>query len=254
MENTLYVALSQQHALRRRMEVVANNLANMNTNGFKAHRMLFNDYMAEANRIGPREQGDQLRLVVDRAVARDVRQGPLEYTNTEFDVAINGPGYFVVDTAMGPRYTRDGALQLDADRQLVDRNGLVLQNRDGGGIRVPDDAQEVTISGDGTVTVRLTADNAAPPIAIGQIRVVQFENEFELDTLGNGLLVSNERPETIEFPNLVQGMLEGSNVQGVLEMTEMIEVSRAYSRASKVVTDEHERIRRAIQGLGSTRA
>lgn len=254
MESTLTAALTRQHGLRRQMEVIANNLANMNTTGFQSQRMLFREFVVDGNRIGTNDPTQRLSLVIDEAITRDLRPGAMETTGAPLDLALQSDGYFVVETASGPRYTRNGSFKLSTEGLLVDRNGFPVSTVDGNTIQVPDNPGDITISGTGTVTVRPAGDADAEGQQVGQIAVVRFDNEFELDPLGNGLLASNEVATPVANPRIVQGMLERSNVEPITEMTMMIDVSRAYSRASKIVSDEHDRIRRAVQSLGQLRA
>src|SRR5262245_10619145 len=120
METPIYIALSRQETLRRQMDVIANNIANMNTTGYKSQRMLFLEYLEQPAR------GEKLSFVQDFGMMRDVRPGNLNITNNQLDVALRSEGFFAVDTAGGARYTRGGAWQLNDQRQIVDVNGLPL--------------------------------------------------------------------------------------------------------------------------------
>ncbi len=247
MENTLYIALSRQMALQREMAVVANNIANMNTAGYRSHQMLFLEHLMEPERPGA---GDQtVSMVIDQGVVRDTRPGPLTQTGNALDIALQGEGYLVVDTPAGPRYSRGGHLAIDAERRLVDGNGLPIQDAAGGPILIPRTAAEITISGTGEISI-IDAGNRTELVPIGALRLVAFDEEHRLTTLGGGLYVSNERPREAEDTQVIQGTIEQSNVQPIVEMTHMIEVARQYQSTQSLIQDEHERLRTVIRRLG----
>ncbi|NBC31461.1 MAG: flagellar basal-body rod protein FlgF [Alphaproteobacteria bacterium] len=251
MENAIYIALSRQMALRRQMDVTANNIANMNTAGFKGQQMLFREYLMEPEGTGrPREAA--MSMVIDQGTVRDMRAGPLAETGNPLDVALEGPGYLVVDTVSGPRYTRNGHLSLDIDRQLVDGTGLPVLGTDGQPLVVPQDAAEIMISEGGEITAIAEAGGGAPvePVPVGTLRLVTFEDERRLTPLGGGLYATNQMPQDSETTRVMQGMIEQSNVQPILEMTQMIAVSRQYQSTQSLLQDEHDRLRSAIQKLG----
>lgn len=251
MENAIYVALSRQMVLRRQMDVTANNISNMNTAGFKAQQMLFREYLMAPEGPGrPREAG--MSMVIDQGTVRDMRAGPLSETGNPLDVALEGPGYLVVDTVSGPRYTRNGHLSLDVDRQLVDGTGLPVLGTDDQPIVIPQDTAEIMIGEGGEVTTIAEAAGGAPvePIQVGSLRLVEFEDERRLSPLGGGLYHTNQVPQDSETTRVMQGMIEQSNVQPILAMTEMIGISRQYQSTQSLIQDEHDRLRSAIQRLG----
>ncbi|WP_119678531.1 flagellar basal-body rod protein FlgF [Indioceanicola profundi] len=236
MENTLYIALSRQEALRRQVDVMANNVANMNTTGFKAQRMLFLEYLEQPDR-----QQDSMSFVQDFGLMRNVAPGPLMVTDNPLDVALRDRGYFAVETFAGPRYTRGGSFQMNADRELVDGNGLPVLSDQDARIIIPAAAQHVTITGNGTV---MTEEGE-----VARMKVVTFADEQRMETLGGGLYATAQEPEVLENPQVAQGAIEGSNVQPVVEMTQMMEVVRQYQNTQKMIDGEHERIRTALQKL-----
>ncbi|MQP66471.1 flagellar basal-body rod protein FlgF [Niveispirillum sp. SYP-B3756] len=236
MENSLYITLSRQEALRRQMEVISNNVANMNTTGFKSQRMLFLEYLERPNR-----EGDRMSFVQDYGLLRNTEAGPLSITNNQLDLALRGEGYFTVETLSGPRYTRGGAFQLNANREIVDRAGLPLLGENNQRITIPATAGQIEIQGDGTVK---TEQGVA-----GKLKVVNFEDEQKLMELGGGLYSTDQDEIRIEQPQVTQGALESSNVQSVVEMTQMIDVIRTYQNVQKMIDTEHERIRTAIRQL-----
>lgn len=245
METSTYIALSRQGALRRRMDVVAGNLANMNTTAYKAQHLLFASYLNGPGGPGV-PTGDAVAMVTDRAVVRDPTEGPLEHTGNPLDVAVRGPGFLVVETAGGPRYTRSGRLQIDLERRLVDGNGLAVLDDTDRPLVVPVGAAAVTIDGEGNVR------SAAGPI--GRLRLVEFDDPLGLTPLGGGLYVANEAPQDAAETRIVQGALEGSNVRPIVEMTQMIEISRAYQAVQTFVESEHERRQGAVRRLGQIQA
>lgn len=237
MENSLYITLSRQEALRRQLDVVSNNIANMNTTGFKSQRMLFLEYLERPDR-----QGDRMSFVQDFGLQRNIDAGPITVTNNELDVALRGDGYFAVETLTGTRYTRGGAFQLNTNREIVDRSGLPVLDTNNQRIVIPADATQIHITGNGSVSTELGP--------IGQMKVVTFADEQRMMELGGGLYEANQEEIAVEQPQITQGAIEGSNVQSVVEMTQMIDVLRTYQSVQRMIDTEHERIRGAIGKLG----
>lgn len=239
MENAGYIALSRQMVLRREMDVIANNMANLNTPAYKGQSMLFVEYLETS------DSGEKMSFVQDIALVRNLTEGALTTTDNPLDVAISGNGYFEVETPVGPRYTRNGVLQLNADGQLVTSSGLPVLGEGGTPITLPPNSAGVTITRDGTIST-----DQGPA---GRLRVVRFENEQAMVKLADGLYdPDGQDPLPADDAEVMQGMIEGSNIQGILELTRMIETVRSYSKTGKLVNDEHERLRRAIQSLGGT--
>lgn len=237
MENATYVSLSRQEALKRQMDVVAHNIANMNTTGYKNQRMLFTEFL---ERPGMHEQ---VSFVQDRAVVRDTGNGGLTSTNNTLDFALTGPGYFTVDTASGRRYTRAGNFQLNDARQIVDQGGLPVLSDNGQPLTVPEGAKDIKVSGDGNLSTELGP--------IGRFNIVTFKKEQLMTEVGSGLYVSDEEPAAAPVDTKVaQGMLEQSNVKPVVEMTQMMEILRQFQTNQKMLDTEHERMRNVIQKLG----
>ncbi len=243
MENTSIIALTRQSGLRRQMDVIANNIANMNTTGFKSEKMMFVEHLIRSpssDRLG----GDRLSYVRDVATMRDTTEGPLVSTGNPLDVAIRGDGYMVVKTSTGNKYTRNGNFRMDNTGQLVTQAGdPVLSDSNQPFFFSPEDTT-ITISRDGTIST----ENGT----LGRLQVVSFANKQDLSNINGGLLTTNKKPTAVANPNVVQNMLEGSNVQPILEMTNMIRVQRSYDGAGKLINGEHERIRQMIRELAST--
>ena len=240
MENPIYIALSRQDGLRRQLDVVANNLANMTTPAYKNQRVMFLEYLAKPATVGGLS-GDKVSMVQDYGMRRNTAPGPITSTNNPLDIALHGNGYMVVETRDGQRYTRSGHLQLDLDRQIVDANGLPVLDEQDRPMTVPQNSGPVTIAADGTISTEQGQ--------VGKIKLVQFEREQFMKDLGGGLYTTDEAPVPATDLKVVQGAVEESNVQSVVEMTQMIEISRQYATNQKLIDAEHERQRNSITKL-----
>ncbi|MFY7959556.1 MAG: flagellar basal-body rod protein FlgF [Elsteraceae bacterium] len=243
MENPTYIALSRARTISRDMTSVANNIANASTNGFRAERTLFQEHLAKTGPVGQRER---ISFVDDIGLYRDTREGPLEVTNNNLDLAVRGDGYLVVRTPGQDMYTRSGRFQIDAERQLVTADGYPVVGVNDAPITLQAgaDVNSVRIQGDGAITT-----NIGP---VGQIQLVQFADEQALRKAGNGMYSTDQAALPSSRASLLQGSLEGSNVQPVMEMTRMMEMLRDYQSAQKLVDSEHERQRTAISRLSKT--
>lgn len=244
MENAILIGLSQQMALRNQMTVIANNLANVNTAGFKGGRLLFEEYLMPTARDNqPGATASNLSYVQDGAILRDFATGRMQRTDNPLDVAIGGKGWMVVQTDAGERFTRNGNLSLRNDGTLVTSAGHPVLG-DGGPIVIGTDETGITIADDGTVS---TSEGVK-----GKLRLVEFDNDNALKKEGDSLFSSPDQPKQAENPRFVQGMIESSNVQPVVEMTRMIEVQRAYQRVASMLQREDELVRDTINKLGRT--
>ncbi|MBF0356013.1 MAG: flagellar basal-body rod protein FlgF [Alphaproteobacteria bacterium] len=243
METTSYIALSRQAALWRQMDTVANNLANMNTPSFKGEHMMFRDYVIKA-RAADRPFGDKMSFVQDVSVYRDMSEGAMTHTGNPLDVAVRGDGFMVIDTPQGARYTRNGHFKLDESGQMVTADGFpALSNSDQPFFFAPNE-QNVTIAADGTVST----ENGQ----VGKLRVVRFENPQDLRKTSGGLFQTEAQPQDVDKPQVVQGMIEESNVKPIVEVTKMIEVQRSYDAVQRMIDSESDRVRKAIDVLGRT--
>jgi flagellar basal-body rod protein FlgF len=243
MENPSYIALSQQMALRRQMDVIATNIANSSTPSFKAERMMFEELVA-GKAPYPASGGSRrgLSFVHEAGMLRDVADGALLQTGNTLDLAINGPGYFVVETPAGARYTRNGNFRLDQDGRIVTSDGFALLDGQDRPIAIRPGETRIEISAQGAVTTESGE--------VGRIRVVSFADEQALRKLGSGLYDTDQEPQPMAAATEVrQGMIEGSNVKAVSEITSMMEVLRRYQSAQKIIDSEHELSRRAIEKL-----
>lgn len=234
METTAYLALSRQTVLRRQMDVIANNIANMNTSGFQAEQLVLEPVLKDG---GGR---DELAFVQDFAAVRDLAPGPMVPSGNPFDLAIEGEGWFGFETEGGIRYGRAGNLQLNQAGEIVSAAGDPLLDQGGGRIVVPLEASGISIAADGTVS----ADGAI----LGQIGVFSFDNPQTLERVGSGLSATDQ-PALPAGGRIVQGTFEGSNVQAVAEMTRMMATVRAYQSTQNVIDTHHDLQRRAIERM-----
>lgn len=245
MDNTSYVALSKEAAIWRQMGVIANNMANANTPGFKDEQLMFTSYLAKT-KSDASPFGRKLSFVQDYGVIHDTREGPLEQTGDPLDVAIHGPGYFTVDTPAGQRYTRAGHFDLDFNGMVVTSAGYPVLQQNGNPIVIAPGESGVTIAGDGTISTQ----NGV----IGQLQVVTFSNDQQLQPMGDGTYQTAQTPTPVAHANVVQGMLEQSNVQPVVEMTSMLNTLRNYEGVMNMIQNEHDRQMKAIDTLSAAQA
>ncbi|MCA1298825.1 flagellar basal-body rod protein FlgF [Stappia indica] len=245
MENSLLIGLSRQTALRNQLSVVANNLANMNTTGYKAQRLMFEEYlMPVAEATSFQEQDQNYSYVLDYGASSNFDAGATSMTGNTFDVALGSEGWFAIQTPDGERYTRNGAFHLDSTGQLVTADGRPVLGEAGPLTFGTEDA-DITIAEDGTISSALGVR--------GRLKVVQFANPQTLTRIGDNLFAGND-PQPADGIRVVQGAIERSNVQGVTEVTRMIEITRNYTTVSKMMADGDELLKKAIDRLGSVQA
>ena len=246
MENISYVGLSQQMVLERKMDIVANNLANMNTPGYKGQSLLFLEYINKTDKGGTKSTGSGLiRQVMDYASYRDATQGSLTQTHNELDFAVNGEGFFAVNDGSGIKYTRAGNFSLNDKRQIVTKEGYPVMNDSNNPMEIQANATRISINPDGQITTDVGA--------VGKIKLVKFNNVQDLKPIGENLFDGTQLQEQpVENPSIKQGMIEGSNVNAIVEMNKMIQVLRSYQATQKMLSTDHERIRGAIQKLTRT--
>lgn len=237
MENSLYIGLSGQMTLQSQMDLIAQNVANINTPGYRGQNGVFEEYLSK-----PRGMHTSMSMSYDYGQFQVAEPGPVKVTGNSLDVALVGPGFMGIQTPEGIQYTRAGNFSMDAQGRLLNARGMAVASAGGGDIIIPIDAKDVYIDHQGIVS---TNDGE-----VGQIMVREFSSEQVLEPAGNGLYKTDEAGVVAANTRVNQGKLEGSNVQGVLEMTRMIEVSREYQMMQRLMQNEHERIRGAIQRLG----
>lgn len=248
MENAQLISLSRQMALQRQMDVVANNLANINTTGFKGEQMLFEQYLMPVARDKDFTYPDQpLHYVEDWTTIHDMSNGAVTLTGNPLDVALNGEGFLTVSTAAGERYTRSGALQINNEGILVDLDGNPVL-ADGGEVQFDESDTDITISPTGVIS---TSNGTK-----GRLQVVEFTSPEQLTRERNNLYAA--MPDAVAAAatrtTVTQGAIERSNVSGVSEMTEMIRVSRAYESIANTMQKQDDMRRTAIQRLGEANA
>jgi len=249
MQNTLLVGLSRQVVLERQMDVVANNIANINTTGYKADRSLFEEYLASGAHEDNFANSDRrVSFVQDRATFHDFAPGPTQETKNPLDVAIDGNAFLVVQTPAGERYTRDGGLQINNLGQLVTVSGYQVLGNSGPIVFQPTD-HDISIAADGNVTV-LEGTGRIDSVR-GKLRMVSFAQAQQLLKEGSNLYSAGEgsaaQPTTTS--QLRQGFVEKSNVNSVTEMSRMIEITRTYTQISTLLQSQSDLHKSAIEKL-----
>jgi len=251
-DNAILVALSRQVSLSREMDVIANNIANINTAGFKNDGALFQEYIGNTARSDNLSGTDsQISFVEDRATWIDLTQGPLERTGNALDVAIQGKGFLAVQTPNGERYTRNGALQINANGELVTSEGYQVLGESGPLTFQPTD-RDITISQDGTISVR-EGNNAKTESQRGKLRMVGFDNPELLQKAGSSTFTAPQgvTPQADTTSRFAQGTLEKSNVRAVLEMSRMIEVTRSYQDVANLLTQQADLQQTSVDKLAA---
>ncbi len=236
MTTTSEVALSYQLALTNQLDITANNIANVSTPGFQSSHPLFVEFLVEVDATG-----QEVAYVVDKGTVRNLNPGPTNFTGNPLDISIEGKGYFVVETDEGTFYTRNGAFQLDQSGRLVTSTGATVLDEVNGPIVIAPDETQIIISRDGTIST----ENGD----IGRFRIVEFADEQQMTNVGNSLLATEQEPIVASEAAVVQGMLEGSNVISVAEITRMIELLRSYQAANQLIRTEEQREQQAIETL-----
>lgn len=255
MENTLLVALSRQMSLERQIDIISNNVANVNTTGFKADKSLFEEYLtsgAHEDNFGGKDR--RVSFVQDRGTFHDFAPGPSEQTKNPLDVAIDGKAFFAVQTAGGERYTRDGSFQINSQGQLVTTGGDVVLGANGPLVFQPTD-RDINIAKDGTITVREGIVTQTDSIR-GKLRLVSFDAPQKLQKDGRNLFSApagvNAIPDVTSYVN--QGYVEKSNVNSVTEMSRMLEVMRTYQNVASLMQQQSDLRKTAIQSLADVPA
>lgn len=232
MDNSVYIALSRQLALFRDMEVTATNVANANTTGYQAAHVLFNSYLVD--------DGKQKNMAFanDIATYRDISQGSFQSTGNSLDMAISGPGYFMVETPLGERYTRAGNFQIDGNGELVSTEGYPVLDSNRQRIAFTPEDGQVTVGEVGNISVN--GEERAT------LAVVQFDNPQLLERVGDRLFTTDAEPTPSPTSRVLQGTLEGSNVQGVMELTHVIDVSRGVASTAKFIETMYDLERKHV--------
>lgn len=235
MENASYTTLARQAGLRNELRVIANNIANSATTGYRQEGLIFSEYVKDLG------GGDSLSMASARIQTTSEAQGAMAQTGGAFDLAIEGGGFFVVETLNGPRLTRAGAFSPNALGELVTQNGAPVLDIGEARLFIPPGTQDVRVASDGT----LTTEDAV----LGQLAIVQPIDAMSLEREDGVFFRADAGFQQMEAPNVIQGHLEQSNVDPMGQMARMIEVQRAYEMGQSFLEAEHDRVRSAIQSL-----
>ncbi|GAB5604675.1 flagellar basal-body rod protein FlgG [Sideroxyarcus sp. TK5] len=259
MIRSLWISKTGLEAQQTQMDVISNNLANINTSGFKRSRAVFEDLLYQNLRQPGAQSSQQTQIPSGLQIGTGVRpvaaerihtQGNLQQTGNQLDVAIQGAGFLQVLMPDGTTgYTRDGSLQSDGQGQLVTANGFVVQPA----LTIPANATSITIGQDGVVSV--TQAGSSAPVQIGSIQLATFVNPAGLESMGQNLYLetassgtpSTNVPGTNGTGTLSQGYVETSNVNVVEELVNMIQTQRAYEINSKAITTSDQMLQRLGQ-------
>lgn len=234
MSNSIYATLARQDGLLKELQVVANNIANTNTSGYKTDRAVFAEYIMQTGTETP-----SLSMGGLAGHSFDLTQGTVKFTGGKFDLAIQGEGFFAVETDAGQRLTRAGAFMMSAEGELIAPDGAKVLSNSTTPIQIPPEAEGISIAGDGTIS-------AAGQI-LGQVGVFSAEGQLQRETDTRFTAEGGIQP--IEGASVLQGALEASNVSPVLEMSRMIEVQRAYEAGQTVLEREDQRITQFISAV-----
>ncbi|WP_050526126.1 flagellar hook-basal body complex protein [Pseudorhodobacter aquimaris] len=235
MESGIYTNLTRQAGLMREMQVVAHNIANISTTGFRREGVIFSEHITRM------EDAPSLSMASGNTRHMDLRQAGLSQTGAAFDFAIQGEGFFLVETPQGQAMTRAGSFTPNAEGELVNNDGHRLLDLGGAPVFVPPDAGPVALSSDGTISAK------GQPLA--QIGLWQPADPLKMTHQGGTLFVSDDI-EPSEGATILQGFLEESNVNPISEIARMIAVQRAYELGQGFMEKEDERMRNVIQTLG----
>ncbi len=235
MDNAIYITLSRQAALFRQMDSVANNLANVSTPGYNGKEMIFTQFLIDSGR------NDKNAYTQDEATYNDFSKGPLTNTGRTLDAAIEGQGFFMVETPLGPRYTRRGNFAIDGKGFLVTAEGYPVLGNEGQRIEFSEEDNNIVITDNGIIRVGKNDER-------GRIGVVNFQNLQLMKRGGNGLYSTDEAATPVDESNyrLMQGMIEQSNVNAVKQMTEMVEVSRSVGSTSNLLNSLHDLVKKTV--------
>lgn len=242
MNSGMYASLSGALVSVQRLDVLAHNLANANTPGYKKDCMKFEAVMASAESALPSAYAAEAPVLVAESTSIDFSAGPVSNTGNTFDLALDGEGFFVVNTPNGKAYTRQGNFRLDSGGTLVTVDGYEVMGQ-GGPVNIK--GGNVSFSSEGKISVE--------GVETGAIEVVTFQKPYDLRKIGQGLLVPNDPGVTSQPATktaVMQGRLEGSNVSAVEEMVQLIETSRFFESCQKVIQNYDSMTGKAVNELG----
>lgn len=241
MDNLLYVAMSHQSAMQRRMDVVSNNIANMNTTGFRGERVTFRHHLEELEGDGPKGMTN-VNFTLDYGILRNLEQGSFMPTNNPLDVALEGSGFLTIENDLGETlYTRSGHLRINAESELILASGQRVLDENGNPITIDPEDTNIKITKDG----RIFSDLGE----IARLGLAAFNDEQNMERLGAAIYRTDEPPKDPQDLNVLQGSLEGSNVNSISEITEMINVMRSYQSVQRQMDSVQELRDRSIDRL-----
>jgi flagellar basal-body rod protein FlgF len=250
MENALLVGLSRQMSLGDELDMISNNVANIDTTGYKADATVFSEFlMPRASDQNFNGSDRRVSFVQDRTTFINMAPGALQHTGNPLDVAIDGNGYFTVQTPRGQRYTRNGAFQINGAGQLVTSNGDQVVGSNGP-ITFQNTDHDIVISSSGMITVR--EGNATIDSQRGTLQLASFANPQALQKDGASTFVAppgvNAAPASADT-RVVEGAIEKSNVNGVVAMARMIQITRSYTEVANLLSQEGDLRKNALQQL-----
>ena len=254
MENPLLIGLSRQMVLERQLNVIANNIANVNTNGYKADQSLFEEHLnSGAHEDNFLASDRRVSYVQDRGTYHDFAPGSTQQTGNPLDVAVAGSGFLVVQAAAGERYMRDGNLQINGQGQLVTASGNAVLGTSGPIVFQPTD-HDINVSPDGTVTV--VEGNGRTDSLRGKLRLASFTDAQKLLKEGLNLYAAGDAgaPQADTRSTISQGYVEKSNVNAMSEMSRMVEVMRTYQQVATLLQQQSDLHKSAIEKLADVPA
>ncbi len=246
MELPTYIALSRLAAQQRALDVTASNLANMNTPGFKASRILFSDWLSNQNGTDSSHTERNVAFTQDRATYHDRAAGPITHTGNPLDLAISGDGFFTVNTPRGPRLTRAGRFSPQADGTVADFEGDALLDAAGQPIQLAPTDTNITVTADGTVS--------SESGQIGRIGIVAPSDPNRMTAEGARTLRADTNTAPVAAPKLLQGAVEDSNVDPIGETNRMMNDLRSFQFTSEFIQSENDRMQSAIDKLTGGKA
>lgn len=236
MDNAVYASLTRQSGLMREMRTIANNIANTSTAGFRREGVVFSEYM-----VSLRPDGETLAMANIRGRMVDLSQGAMSKTGGSTDLAIEGEGFFMVQTPQGERLTRAGSFMTNGEGEIVNPDGYQLLDDGRSPLIIPPGTRNIGVGEDGTVS----ADGEP----IGRVGVYSVPDPSELRHVAGTLFEAGKDTTPLEEPRVRQGFIEESNVEPVTEIARMIEVQRAYELGQSLLEQEDQRIRQVITSL-----
>ena len=238
MDTTAYIAISRQTSIFSDINTIANNIANASTSGYRAERTLFQEYLTRTGSPGHR---DSLSFTQDIGQFRDTRSGPLNVTGNSLDLAIQGNGYFVVGNPSEQFYSRTGAFHLDDQGRMVTGQGYPILDTQNQPVTLPNDGGPITVTADGVITGKSGQ--------IATLQLVQFADDQALRRTENGVYATDQNPTPATDGKVLQGSLEGSNVQPIFELTRLVDVSRQYESTQQLLQNEDDRQKSMMKAL-----